>query len=363
MAPEAVAAVRADWRPSETDRLLLQALLLPDQPAQAAWQAWAARVQLDDVGGAAFHLLPALYQRLADHAWPSPDLARLKGISRKTWYENQMRQSTLQALLAGLSEAGITPLLLRGAIPSGLATTQPTTRDNGALACAVAIGQAQPALEALTRLGWQTGVPGARPLRHWPYLHGLLLCPPLGTESVRLEWRLPLGEAAGQTLPALPYATDQLWLACLDGVLWRAEPDWRWLIDAVQLIHANSIDWAALVQFCRETATILPVRDALGYMVLAVQAPIPAATLAELHTVPTAPAAARQFALISRRQGRLGMARHHWLLYRAMAAARPSLPGFVRYLEAYWSLGSGPQVLLEATKRGWTSREALHPDK
>src|SRR5689334_22323796 len=104
-----------DWRPGAADRLLLQAILLLGADGRAAWQDWSARVKLDDVGPAAFRLLPELYPSLAALGVETPDRARLKGISRKTWYENQFRQAALAAFLQALSAAVMEPLLLQGA--------------------------------------------------------------------------------------------------------------------------------------------------------------------------------------------------------------------------------------------------------
>ena len=196
---------------------------------------------------------------------------------------------------------------------------------------------------------------------------------PGGHEPLPLTWRLPLGDAKGQTLAAIaqraqpaadaeqpwrvPDATDQLWLACLDGVVWRPQPDWRWALDAVRLMRSEGIDWARLVETCRQTSTILPVREALDFLELALQAHLPSATRMQLQAATVTATAARQFALISRRQGRLGAARRRWQQYAALAEGRPNLPGFVRFLEAGWALGSSRDVLREAAKRGWMGVE------
>ena len=199
---------------------------------------------------------------------------------------------------------------------------------------------------------------------------------PAGNEPIQIAWRLPVGDAAGHALATLyqraqpvtlagwgarvPVATDRVWLACLDGVVWHAEPDWRWAVDAVRLIRNAAIDWEALVETSRRSATIMPVREALGFLALALQAPVPSATLGQLQMAAVSAAEARQFALISRRQGRLGAARRHWRQYTALAQDRPSLPGFVRFLEADWALGSSGEVLREVAKRGWMGVEPTY---
>src|SRR5438093_1242998 len=105
MAPDG--SRRTSWQPDDTDRLLLQALLLPGPAGRAAWRSWSERVPLDDVGAAAYRLLPELFQVLLQAGVETPDWARLKGISRKNWYENQLRRVSLEELVQLLSSAGI----------------------------------------------------------------------------------------------------------------------------------------------------------------------------------------------------------------------------------------------------------------
>jgi hypothetical protein len=313
---------------------------------------------------------------MLEQNWPSPDLARLKGISRKTWYENQLRQTTLAALVAELSAAGVAPLLLRGAIPLVSVARPAAARINSDMACAVLPELALSALDALSGSGWRTAIPAARLKRHWPHLSSVDLLSPAGSDVIQLTWRLPWSDPAGEALTSLtrraqpvvvagqtarlPLPTDQLWLACLDGVMWQAEPDWRWLLDAAQLVGNEDVQWGQLLGVCRETATVLPIRAALDFLAQSLGVPVPAAALAELQATPVTAEETRRFELFSRRQGRLGTVRRRWLEYAGRATGRTSLAGFVHYLEVAWSLGSSREVLMQAAQRGWNLPPGPH---
>jgi len=216
-------------------------------------------------------------------------------------------------------------------------------------------------------------IPPERLKRHWPFLSSVDLFSPAGNEAIQLTWRFswidPTGQAwtwlnrraqpvvvAGQTA-RLPPPTDQVWLACLDGVMWQAEPDWRWLLDAVQLICHEDIQWDQLLGVCRETATVLPVRAALNFLAQSLQIPVPAVALAELNGTLVTAENARRYELFSRRQGRLGTVRRRWLEYASQASGHAGLAGFIHYLEFAWSLSSNREVLVQATQRG----SNLHP--
>jgi len=66
---------RMSWQPPEDDQLLLQAIVLPGSRGRAAWRAWSSRMALDDVGPAAYRLLPELYHVLVETGEAAPDLA------------------------------------------------------------------------------------------------------------------------------------------------------------------------------------------------------------------------------------------------------------------------------------------------
>jgi hypothetical protein len=355
------APARSDWLPSESDRLLLQALILPGAAGQAAYRAWSGRVPLDEVAGPNFHLLPQLYQSLSQAGADSPDLARLKGIHRKAWYENQLRLAELSAMLAALAAAGVEPLLLRGAIPR----PAPTARSNNDLACAVAPADAPAALEALAAAGWRRALPGINAGRHWRYRTSLSFQPAAGDGSIELVWRFaPTGGDAwtgmwqrsrparvGDCAARVPSDTDQLWMAVATGVAWTPEPDWRWLVDAAGLIQTGSINWTELMDICRQQHTLRQMQAALSYQANELQVPVPAAVLDQYRAATISADEERAFQLNSRRRGRVGAGLRHWQKYASMAEGHPSPAGFVRYLQATWALPSVNATLRAAGRR------------
>jgi hypothetical protein len=154
-----------------------------------------------------------------------------------------------------------------------------------------------------------------------------------------------------------PDATDQIWLACTAGAVWRAEADWRWAIDAVWVIRGGMIDWSRLAETSRQCQTTCQVRAALSFLATVLPAPVPPAVLELMQSAAVSPVEAGIFDLTSRRYGRLGAMRRHWLQYYLQTNGRPSRLGFLRYLEAEWALGSRRQAMLAACKRGWMGIE------
>ena len=97
--------------------LLLRAITASDAEARAAFAAWRGRIDLDaPLGDETMALLPLLYASLQKRAMEDPFMARLKGVSRRVWYENSRLLERAGGTVAALSGAGI-PCLLTGDLP------------------------------------------------------------------------------------------------------------------------------------------------------------------------------------------------------------------------------------------------------
>jgi hypothetical protein len=103
------------WRLDDNDRLLLRAALGPAQAAAEAYLSWRRRVPLDDIGVAAFRLLPGLIQTALQQGVEDSELPRIRGVIRHTWLANQLRIHTLHQALDAFAAAGIEAMVLKGA--------------------------------------------------------------------------------------------------------------------------------------------------------------------------------------------------------------------------------------------------------
>lgn len=88
-------------------RTLLRGLLLPGAEARSYLTEWCRGTDLQAVDSATHQLLPLLYRRLADLGLSPPEMDRLRGVHRKTWYRNQRHLAALQMANEVLSAAHI----------------------------------------------------------------------------------------------------------------------------------------------------------------------------------------------------------------------------------------------------------------
>ena len=91
----------------------MQAAVLPEARAAAAWNRWRSDVDFNAVDAASQRLLPLLARR-PDVLGADPVRGRVRGIYRRTWVENGLLWERARPALAGLRDAGL-PVVLTGA--------------------------------------------------------------------------------------------------------------------------------------------------------------------------------------------------------------------------------------------------------
>jgi hypothetical protein len=230
-----------------------------------------------------------------------PEMSRLKGIYRRTWYDNQILFHNAENLLKIFHESNMQTLLLKGTalIPRyykdyGLRAMQD-------LDILVHTEDAAKAIALLSRIGWKptwripegdaiTSIThscdyvdksGRRFDLHW---HVMLEC--CQPDADRDFWAaaVPVKLRGVETLALCP--TDQLLHVCVHGARWDPTPPFRWVADAMILLRTSraDIDWDRLLRHARERQLTLPMRDTLKLLVEEFDADIPPNVMLTLET-------------------------------------------------------------------------------
>lgn len=100
--------------PTSDQQLLLEALLLPDDPARQAAQRWLDGVVFDDLDLGTRRLLPLFHRRMQALGIEHELEGRIRGIYRRAWYVDRNYRHLLEQLLDRFAEAGIPLILLKG---------------------------------------------------------------------------------------------------------------------------------------------------------------------------------------------------------------------------------------------------------
>lgn len=356
------AARRPDGRwPTPAQLLLLRVALAEDATtAGAAWRAWRAGggdVDALDVGST--RLLPLVSRTLREHGVQDPDLGRLRGLHRRSWYVNQRLVHQAASALVALGAAGIPTLLLKGAALVATHETELAVRPMNDIDVLVPPAHARTAVDVLVAAGWSTQ--GAR-LDHLMRVRHAVGLRATDGGALDLHWsalQLPGDDAPfwaravrvqlkGASTRA-PGPADQLVIACVHGV--GPNPaSVRWIADAGLLMRAagDELDWGSLVDTARARRVTAQLGDAVAVLLDEVGLAVPPRVVAELRAHRSGlPERAAHRAC----EGAIDRRRHYvvlWDRWRRLRKA-PSPPGgrpssFVGYLADVKEVSGGGEL-------------------
>lgn len=344
-----------DLWPSASQRLLLRALLLDGAPARAAWRQWSALHRLDTLDVAEEVLLPTLYLEVDRLDLEADVRARARAAYLSDWARNQLALHRLSDLLRRLEASGVPAVLLKGAALALRYYPDVGARTMADVDLLIHESHLSRAAEVLSAAGWFPPLAGPPPADLVPHMHAVSWAHPV-TFSIDLHWRpFTVGcpaaaeerfwqrtqlcdSAFGRV--RLPAAADLLILMCFHGRKLDRQANARWVVDAVKVIAGADppIDWGDVLEQCRETGLLPPVRDALTYLKREIDAPIPEDFLDAAGKIPARRPEMMRYAYLTRDQvnarGLAEVVGEQWWRYaagRRVHGHSVSKTGFMRY--------------------------------
>jgi hypothetical protein len=286
--------------PSCEQRLLLEAALLKDDRAIAAFQSWRHSVQLDaEFSRGSYRLLPLVYENMRRLGVDDPLMGRLKGVYKRIWYETHQLFHRAKPVVQGLAAAGIDVMLCKGA-PLALSYYRHLAeRPMSDIDLSVPRHALPDAVGVLRDLGWRfSREPDEDMLR---FGHAVQCFGPGGAE-LDLHWRV-MHETSGAggdesfwmtaepldfmgTEVRQPDPTHALFLVVVHGVRWNVETPVRWIPDALAVLRlrAAGIQWSALLSLAATHRVTFRLGLGLTYLAEVFEAPVPRAVLERLRT-------------------------------------------------------------------------------
>jgi hypothetical protein len=297
----------ARMRPRPEQDLLLRAALLPDPTqAAAAYRQWAARVDLDQLDFGSLQLLPLLALRPGGAPGDGALGRQIRNVARFSWLRTQMLGRRVAPVVGALEDAGLEPLLSKGAALVHAHGVDARLRPMFDIDVAVAPHRADRAVAVLNELGYHSILQDALTGHRAAVVrdsHGFGFSGPDGAE-IDLHWHLlhqgrstALSEAfraaavqaeiAGVRCRATS-VEDTLVVAVAHGTSWARNAAVRWVGDVALLLrdHGAALDWDAVVLRCRQARLSRAMLDGLDYVAEVSGLDAPAQARRELERVP-----------------------------------------------------------------------------
>lgn len=253
----------AAWPSAHHESLLYLIFDTPYTELAARWNQLVASYPLSEFDAGANRLLPFLHKRFETHLAPKDGSNRevLKGVWKKSFFENATRLSTLLELQRHFQNEAITLVLLKGIGNALDLYGDLGSRPMADLDVLINPSEATAAHQLLTRLGWHSDDPPAPPRVRFQYA-STYRHP--GGGMVDIHWRpcedfvsdaydpADLGEFHSITVQGQSFAvlnpTLNLLTTILHGVAWNHLPPVRWVCDARLILnkYQAQINWEGM---------------------------------------------------------------------------------------------------------------------
>jgi len=288
--------------PIPAQQLLLKAALLKDDRAIAAWKQWQLNRDLEDLDLGSYRLLPLLYQNLTLHDIKHPFLAKMKGVYRYTWSQNQVLLAQLSIVLDTFSQAGIKTMILKGAALVNLYYKNYGLRPMSDFDVFVRKSDLPEVIKILNQQNWflEDGtlavLPDVSTAHAYMFknksgqqldLHWHLMYESLRYQDYEDIWEksIPIQVQNSNTLALNP--TDQLFHVCVHGAVWNIVPPIRWVADAMTILETQpEIDWERLGHLSQHYRLVLPLQDTILFLRNMMDVSIPQLFLDNLKSLP-----------------------------------------------------------------------------
>ncbi|HTX30533.1 MAG TPA: nucleotidyltransferase family protein [Solirubrobacteraceae bacterium] len=291
-----------DVWPTRRQALLLQAALLQDERADAAWRDIRPHVEIAALDGPTLALLPTLRRNLIARGIEDELLNLFKGVHRYTWARSQRLMAAVLPTVARLEEAGIPTMLLKGAAFIAQGELDAGQRAIGDVDVLVPTEQRADAVALLGKCGFAP-VDGVVPwyvtdyVPHYSPSYGFA---DADNFQLDLHWHVLHGSAHAEAdadfwaassrieLLGVPTRvlclTDEILHVITHGLRWNALPTYRWVLDATTLMSQElGVDYRRLVDQAVKHRLSAQLLAGLSYLQQTLGVQIPGEVMSQLR--------------------------------------------------------------------------------
>lgn len=357
-----------DLWPTTEQRLLLEAALWPGERGIAAFRAWRARIEPEQqFGWNLVRLLPLVYDNLHRQGLRDPLMARLKGVYRRAWCENNRLFHATAPVVAQLAAKGCEVLLLKGApLVLGYYRNH-AVRPMADLDVVVRGSRLTDAVGILHSAGYRSVRSMSSDLLR--FAHALQFVHPEGAQ-IDLHWHVLFEAPSEQADRAFWAATEAaefmdtpvrqpdpaslLLQVIIHGVRSNEETPIRWIPDALTILRTRgaAIDWQRLIDLAISYKLTYRLALGLSYLAETFEAPIPGWVIAALgrrqsllERVENTVMLANSTRFVRSAMGTQWVSFTEYCRYAGPGAPWAFLKGYSEYLRFRWDLGGRREIV------------------
>ena len=261
--------------PDRTQRLLLQAALLPGEGAIRAWEACRPDVDLDAAPPEVVDLLPLARRNLTRMDVCHPAWERVRGLQRHTWCQNQLALDHLGRVLSSLHGRGVGTLVV-SEVAAGLRYPDLGLRRIGR--ADVVVSHDVYDKSVVDGTGWEGDLHDGS--------HAVAGAAEGWVLTTEWLWQGAQPVEVAGAVTAVPGPADQLLLTAMDGAQWKGEASPRWVADAATTVRSAgaSLDWERLVEQALRRRGAAPLLRLLRYLEEVLDCPVPSKARRDLES-------------------------------------------------------------------------------
>jgi hypothetical protein len=349
----------SDFWITKEQELLLKASLFEGDKFIYAWEKWKSCVNFEQIDPGSYRLLPLLYQNLVKHKIKDPLTERLKGIYRRTWFENQILSRQAIKLLELFYSEGIKTIILKGFALIHFYYKDYGLRPMSDFDILVPTNQAVEAVNFIRKLGWTSEY--KFPEKIIPIMHSCGYTNSYGLHHLDLHWHLLIESCQ-------PDDDDDFWDGafqtkiknisvyvlnpadfflhiCIHGMKWSIIPPFRWVADAMFVLNLtkHEFDWNRLITQAKKRRLLFPLLNGLEYLVNNFNAPVPTEILTRIREIPISKTEQIEYKykIENQKMKLLGNVPVLWFDSLRLFEHRSlsfKLFGFFKYLKNFWDI-------------------------
>lgn len=261
--------------PSPAEMALIELIFSADGDLAEGWDRFQERFPVRQLTSGVYRLLPSLHKRLAETNVEAP---LVKGVWKKSFFENSSRLSLVMPVLDALDRLEIEFVLLKGIANALLLYQDLGSRVMSDVDLLVDVSVMGRVHQLLTEMGWRTHDHPSPPRLRFQYAstyehdHGA---------HMDVHWRLGEDFACDffDMNDFRPFETTlfqgrrwrvlcpsmNLMLTILHGLAWNHLPPNRWIIDSKLILDRHEIEWDRVFSLARKYMCEPPLIEGLKY--------------------------------------------------------------------------------------------------